>query len=122
MHDFLVYKYQKKNIPSLAETLIDNEKIVLNRALILVGICHAHLIHGARKFEWNHIQRNYVVKSEDKELLDKNITRFRKQCMRCQRKYLIVMSPLNINEFGDEARKVLYMDFVFINTHGWYSL
>eukprot|EP00924_Labyrinthula_sp_SR-Ha-C_P012209 maker-scaffold_10-snap-gene-0.21-mRNA-1 protein AED:0.45 eAED:0.46 QI:0/0/0/1/0/0/2/0/199 len=34
-------------------------------------------------------------------------------------KSLIVRRPLNITEFGDKARRVLYADFLHINTHGW---
>eukprot|EP00924_Labyrinthula_sp_SR-Ha-C_P001796 snap_masked-scaffold_64-processed-gene-0.69-mRNA-1 protein AED:1.00 eAED:1.00 QI:0/-1/0/0/-1/1/1/0/106 len=87
MDDLFVFKYQKRDIPSLIEVLKENEKIVLTRSLILVAVCHAHLVfnHRARKFEWNYMVKNYVIKAEDKELLNKTITRFRKQCMHCQK-------------------------------------
>eukprot|EP00924_Labyrinthula_sp_SR-Ha-C_P012090 snap_masked-scaffold_26-processed-gene-3.61-mRNA-1 protein AED:1.00 eAED:1.00 QI:0/0/0/0/1/1/2/0/239 len=39
--------------------------------------------------------------------------------MHCEEISLIIRRPLNITEFGDKARKVLYACFLYINAHGW---
>eukprot|EP00924_Labyrinthula_sp_SR-Ha-C_P007313 augustus_masked-scaffold_8-processed-gene-14.99-mRNA-1 protein AED:1.00 eAED:1.00 QI:0/0/0/0/1/1/5/0/886 len=121
MDDLFILKIQQRDDGNLKEVLREGGKVVVTRSMIPYALVHTHSIfnHGAKKKEIEFIRKQYVVQKGLKDLFLKTIVRFRRQCMHCQRRSLILRRPLSVTEFGDEARKVIYCDFLYINKSGW---
>eukprot|EP00924_Labyrinthula_sp_SR-Ha-C_P007362 maker-scaffold_24-snap-gene-0.13-mRNA-1 protein AED:0.39 eAED:0.40 QI:0/0/0/0.5/1/1/2/0/835 len=121
MDELFVLKIQQLENVNLKEVWRERGKIVLSRHLIPYAIVHAHAVfnHGAEKREAEFIRKHYTIEKGLKALFLQTLKKFRRQCLHCQRRSLIINRPLNVTEFGREARQVLYSDFLYINRSGW---
>eukprot|EP00924_Labyrinthula_sp_SR-Ha-C_P010528 augustus_masked-scaffold_70-processed-gene-0.106-mRNA-1 protein AED:1.00 eAED:1.00 QI:0/0/0/0/1/1/3/0/556 len=121
MDELFVLKIHQLDNANLREVRREKGKIVLSRHLIPYAIVHAHVVfnHGAEKREAEFIRKHYSIEKGLKGLFLQTLKRFRKQCLHYQRRSLIIKRPLNITEFGREARQVLFSDFLYINRSGW---
>eukprot|EP00924_Labyrinthula_sp_SR-Ha-C_P002314 maker-scaffold_16-snap-gene-0.37-mRNA-1 protein AED:0.19 eAED:0.29 QI:0/0/0/1/0/0/2/0/585 len=119
MDEYFVLMMQQRDIEGLTEVRRKQGKVVLTISLLPPAIFHAHCLynHGSKKNELEYISKHCYV--DDAVLMRKTLDILHKQCLHCQRPWLVVRRPLNITEFGAEARKILYSDFLYINATGW---